>query len=201
MSNFRRISKHLAVTAALLFCVLFAGSCVSSSGILGTPDETAEAAKLIEAANADLTEIKKLYMENEQLRPRLAEALRTNNAAEVKATCEAAIKLITDGTEFGKNAISKISEAREMSINDTYEKYLKLKQDSLERHLEAFAKFRLAAIALRDNYDPANPDVREKVTVEFENRSMQYREITERARAYSLQANELYQDTIQQQGQ
>lgn len=201
--NERRYKRQMIyAAAAYVVAAIFLSSCVSTSdlSILGTPDQTAEAAKIIEAANDDLNKVKVLYIENEQLRPQLAEALKTNNAAEVRRISEAVIKLIADGSDFGRSAITKIGEARDMAINDKYDEYLMLKQEGLKRHLEAFEKYRLAAVSLRDNYDPKNIAVREKVTAEFTTRSQQYREITERARSYSSQANELYMESFQNEG-
>jgi len=47
-------------------------------------DETAEAGKLVQEANADLKKIKVLYEENEGKRQELKQALESNNTAEVK---------------------------------------------------------------------------------------------------------------------
>jgi hypothetical protein len=52
---------------------------------------------------------------------------------------------------------------------------------------------------LRDNYDPKNVALRDKVKADFETRSENYQKIMEKARDYSNQANELYKDTLKKQ--
>ena len=67
-----------------------------------------------------------------------------------------------------------------MQINASYQEYLRLKEESLKKQLEAFAKYRQAAISLRDNYDPQNIGNRDKVKAIFDEQSKSYREIMEK---------------------
>jgi hypothetical protein len=98
----------------------------------------------------------------------------------------------------GKDAIEKIQQAQEMAINEDYREYLRLKEESLTRHLDAFENYRQAAIALRNNYDPKDKAMREKIKEEFKNRSENYRKIVETARDYSERANELAKEKREQ---
>jgi hypothetical protein len=191
------------LTALLLLAVAFAVACKSSStgGILGPVDETAEAGKLVEEANADLKKIRVLYEQNEDKRPELKAALESNNEADVKRISAEVVQIINEGTNFGNSAIDKISEAQDMQINEQYKEYLRLKQEALKKQLEAFAQYHQAARVLRDNYDPKNAQNRDKVKTEFDTRSEKYRELMEKARDNSSEANELYKDTVRQQRQ
>lgn len=166
--------------------------------ILSSSDETAEAAKIIADANKDLTKIKILYKENEDKREELKKAMEANKAEAVRKISDEIVYLINDGTASGKSAIEKIQEAQEMQINDDYREYLRLKETSLQRQLDAFENYRQAARALRDNYDPKNKLLREKIKEEFKNRSENYRKISETARDYSKRANELAKKVSQQ---
>lgn len=186
-----------------LFILLFTFSCKKSSNpsslsILDS-DETAEAAQIVAEANKDLTKIKVLYKNNEDKREELKKAMEANDAEKVRKISDDVVYLINDGTSSGKSAIEKIQQAQEMEINEDYREYLRLKEESLSRTLEAFENYRQAARALRDNYDPKNKILREKIKEEFKNRSENYRKIMETARDYSNRANELAKDVAKRQ--
>lgn len=193
----------------LLFCfvfltALFAFSCAKSekSGgfdVPGFSDETAEAGQLIIEANQDLNKIRILYTENEGKAEQLKKALEDDDADLVRKISDEVVDLINDGTDSGKSAIKKIQAAQEMEINEDYRKYLSLKEESLTKQLEAFANYLQAASALRDNYDPKNKLLREKIKEEFKTRSENYRIIMEKAREYSTRANELAKESAKKQ--
>jgi len=196
------IMRVIALT--LVATLMFAG-CRSSSGtgggfeILGPVDETPEAAKLVQEANAELKKIKVLYEDNEGKRQELKEALEANKTEDVKRISDSVVQLINEGFDSGKTAVEKIQQAGDMKINDDYKQYLQLKESALMKQMEAFDQYRLAAKTLRDNYDPKNASLREKVKADFTSRSENYQKIMEKARDYSNQANELYKDTLKKQ--
>lgn len=194
--------KGTRITAiALAALLLFSASCKSSGDLLGPADETAEAGKLVEEANVDLKKIRQLYEDNESKRQELKAALETDNEADVKRISTEVVQLINEGTNLGNSAVDKIGQAGDMQINDQYKEYLRLKEDALKKQLEAFAQYHAAARVLRDNYDPKNAQNRDKVKAEFDSRSEKYRELMEKARDHSSEANELYKDTVRQQRQ
>lgn len=165
-------------------------------------DETAEAGKIVASANDDLTKIKVLYKDNEDKREDLKKAMESDNAEQVKKIADQVVYLINDGFDNAQNAIDKIEKAQEMQVNDDYREYLRLKEESLKRELEAFENYRQAARTLRDNYDPKNAAQRDKVKEDFKNRVENYRKLMEQARDYSNQANELAKAALRkQQGQ
>lgn len=197
-----RIRTTRPITGLIIAVFLFSG-CITSGRdgieIFGPSDETSEAAKIVSEANQDLNRIKILYKENEGKRQELKNALETNNAPEVKRISEDVVQIINEGTNLGTSAVDKIQQAQEMRINDDYREYLRLKEEALKKQLEAFENYRQAARKLRDNYDPKNSQLREKVKAEFDMRSENYRTIMEKARDYSSQANELYKDSLRKQ--
>lgn len=180
---------------------LGAFACKSSGGggILGPADDTQDAVKLVDSANEDLTKIKVLYDENEGKRQELKSAMEKNDAAAAKKIADDVVYLINDGASNGNDAVTKIQKAQEMNINDDFREYLRLKEESLKLQLEAFEQYRMAARTLRDNYDPKNGTLREKVKEEFKSRSDNYRTIMEKARDYSNRANELYKAVLRKQ--
>jgi hypothetical protein len=175
-------------TIALLTVLFLASAACRSSGrsdsvsILGPSDETAEAAKLVASANEDLTKIKILYKENEGKREDLKKAMEADDAEKVKKIADEVVYLINDGFDEAKSAIDKIGRAQEMEVNDDYREYLRLKEESLKRELEAFENYRQAARTLRDNYDPKNAAMRDKVKDDFKTRVENYRKLMEEAR-------------------
>ncbi|MBC7899510.1 MAG: hypothetical protein H7070_05600 [Saprospiraceae bacterium] len=195
----RKRSRKFIMGSLGLTALLFCGSCKSSGGsggLLGPADETAEAAQIVAEANKDLTKIKVLYKNNEQKREELKTAMSADDAAAVKKIADDVVYIINDGADFGEKAIEKLQQAQDMEIDPDYKEYLRLKEEALKKHREAFEQYRQAARALRDNYDPKNDQLREKVKLEFKERSENYQKITERARDYSNQANELAKDVL-----
>jgi hypothetical protein len=187
------------------FAILLS-SCRSSgrSGefdILGPTDETPEAGKLVQEANQDLNKIKVLYNKNEGKREELKKALEANDAESVKKISDDVVYIINDGFDAGKSAVDKIEQAQEMNVNDDYKEYLRLKVEALKKQMEAFENYRQAARSLRDNYDPKNAQLREKVKEDFKTRSENYQKIMEKARDFSNQANELAKDALRRQQQ
>lgn len=199
--------------AALIIFLVFLLSLVSckssggSGGVFGIGDQTEEARKLVEEANEELNKIKILYFENEGddekdgKRKQLKKALDDNDAERVKKISDDVVKLITDGTDFANAAIEKLQQAQSLNTNSEYKDYLRYKELALTKQIEAFDQYRQAAKALRDNYDPKNEQLREKVKVEFEQRQDKYRELMEKARDLSSLANENAKDALRREAQ
>jgi hypothetical protein len=184
--------------AATLFCTAFFISCKSSGNIdiLGPSDETSEAANIILDANKDLKQIKVLYEKHENKREELKKAMLADDADTVKKIADDVVYIINDGVSFGTGALDKIDQARALNINDDYQDYLRLKSDALKKQLEAYEQYRQAAISLRNNYDPKNTQLRDKVKADFKERSENFQAIMEKARDSSNQANELAKDVM-----
>ena len=193
------------LTFLITINVVISGGCRTSGDSGGfeilSSDETPEAAKLVQEANADLKKIKVLYEENEDKRQQLKNALESDNKEEVKKISDNVVLIINEGFDFGKSAVEKIQQAEDMKINDDYKEYLRLKEAALLKQMEAFEQYRQAARTLRDNYDPKNTQQRDKVKADFDQRTENYRKLMEKARDHSNQANELYKETLRKQKQ
>ena len=200
-----KLASLKILTFLITTTVVFSGGCRTSGGSGGfeilSSDETPEAGRLVQDANADLKKIKVLYEENEDKRQQLKNALESDNKEEVKKISDNILLTINEGFDFGKSAVEKIQQAEDMKINDDYKEYLRLKEAALLKQMEAFEQYRQAAKTLRDNYDPKNPQQRDKVKADFDQRSDNYQKLMETARNYSNQANELYKDALRKQQQ
>jgi len=200
-----KLSSLKILVFLITSAVVCNSGCRSSGGSGGfeilSSDETPEAAKLVQEANAELKKIKVLYDENEDKRQELKNALESDNKEEVKKISDNVVQIINEGFDSGKAAVEKIQQAEDMKINDDYKEYLRLKEAALMKQMEAFEQYRQAARTLRDNYDPKNAQQRDKVKADFTTRSENYQKIMEKARDYSNQANELYKDSLRKQQQ
>jgi hypothetical protein len=195
------MKRHLS---KLFIIALLAMTACRSSGRADAPsifssDETAEAGKVVATANDDLTKIKVLYKDNENKREDLKKAIEADNAEQVKKIADEVVDLINSGFDNAQGAIDKLEKAQEMQVNEDYREYLRLKEESLKRELEAFENYRQAARTLRDNYDPKNAAQRDKVKQDFKNRVENYRKLMEEARDYSNQANTLAKEALKKQ--
>jgi hypothetical protein len=178
--------------------ILAAGlsACKSSGGIIGPSDQTAEAGAIIEDANKDLKEIRKLYDRHEDKREDLKKAMAASDGPAVRQICREIVDTINEGTNLGKNALDKIDKAREMNINEDYAEYLRLKWEALNKQLEAFEEYRQAARKLRDEYDPKDTQARAVVEADFKQRSEKFQKLMEKGRDHSSEANELAKEVL-----
>src|SRR5215218_5221792 len=201
MNTKRTILISFFAATVLLGSCRSSGRSSDSLDILGPSDETGDAAKLVAEANQDLTKIKVLYKENEGKREELKKALEANEADNVKKIADDVVYIINDGAGFAKTAVDKLDEAQELNANEDYKEYMRLKEESLKKELEAFENYRQAAISLRNNYDPKNAQLRDKVKEEFKTRTENYQKLMEKARDFSNQANELAKEALKKQAQ
>lgn len=183
----------------LFLCVLVS-SCANtkeseSSDILHFSDDTPAAAQLVVEANEDLNKIKIIYNDNEAKREDLKDAMKDNDIEKVKKISDDLVYLINDGTALGKSAIDKISQAQDMNINSDFKEYLRLKEESLQKQMDAFENYRQAAIFLRDGYDPKDEKQREAVNSKFKSFGENFNKTIESAREYSKKANDLAKES------
>ena len=183
----------------LILCLLLSacgqGNTSESSDILNFSDATTDAAQFVADANEDLNKIKVIYKDNEAKRAELTEAIKGKNVEKVKETSNDLIDLINGGMVLGKSAVEKISKAREMNINPDFKEYLRLKEESLRKQMEAFDNYREAAGFLRDRFDPKDEKQYEAVKIKFEEKQMNVNKIMESAQQYSKEANDLAKES------
>jgi predicted nucleic acid-binding Zn-ribbon protein len=188
----------LVVLACLSLCVVLS-ACgkgdSESSDLLNFSDDTTAAAQLVSEANEDLNKIKVKYKENEAKREDLKDAMKNNDVEKVKRISDDLVYIINDGMALGESAIGKIEKAQEMSINADFKEYLRLKELSLRKQMEAFENYRQAARSLRDGYNPKDEKQRETVRAAFTTRNENFQKIMDEAKEYSKQANNLAKES------
>lgn len=195
LNKFARICVYLCLISAIFFAACKKSEQTESYDILNFSDETTEAARLVGDANEDLNKIKVLYKQNETKREELKAAMKENNTDAVKKIADELVYLINDGMALGESAIGKIEKAQAMNINADFKEYLSLKQESLQKQMDAFENYRQAARFLRDGYNPKDEQQRERVKIEFADRDANFQKIMERAREYSKKANDLAKES------
>ncbi len=125
----------------------------------------------------------------------LKDAMKNNESEKVRKISDDLVYLINDGMRLGESAIDKISKARDMNVNPDFKEYLRLKEESLRKQMEAFENYRQAAIFLRDGYDPKDEKQRETVKSKFTLFDENFHKIMESAQEYSKQANDLAKES------
>lgn len=190
------VCKFSIIRLICLSLLVFTSSCQKSAqsesyDILSFSDETTAAAELISDANEDLNKIKVIYKRNESKREELKEAMKANDAENVKQIADDLVYIFNDGMRLAESAIEKIEKAQLMNINSDFREYLNLKAESLRKQLEAFENYRQAARILREGYDPKDDAQREKVKAAFAEKDDNFQKIMEEAREFSKKANEL----------
>ncbi|MCW5961772.1 MAG: hypothetical protein KIS76_16545 [Pyrinomonadaceae bacterium] len=191
----------LKITATFLLFVflLSVAACSRSedSSIFALSDDTNEAVKLVDSANQDLKDIKKLYKANENRVEDLKIAMKEKKVEEAKKIANDAVYAINDGMALGIKAVEKIEKAKNLNINNNFKDYLDLKEKSLRKLMEAFELRRQIALALRNGYDPENVEQRDVVMAEFKEKDEQFKKLEKEAQEASRKANQLAKDASQ----
>ena len=183
----------------LLFTACRKSDNSSQSGgldILGLSDQTREAGAKIEEANADLKKIKAIYKESESQTDELREAMKNNETEKVKKIAGELVVQINEGVNIGNEVISKIEEAKEMKINDTYRQYLDLKSQALSRQLEAFDIRFEQTKYLRDEFQTNNKQDVEKAKTVLKEMDERFKKKMDAARDLSREANLLAKESM-----
>lgn len=191
------IGKTLKILLVFSLLLTFACKKDGDSSILSLRNDTNEAVKLIDLANKDLQEIKRLYKANENRVEDLKIAMKDKKIEEVKKIADDAVYAINDGMRLGIDAVKKIDEAKNLDINDDFREYLDLKENSLRKLMEAFELRREIAIALRNGYDPENTTQRDLVLATFREKDEQFKKLQEEAQKESRKANLLAKEAAQ----
>lgn len=190
--------KILLIVLLLFTACRKSGSSSQSGGldILGLSDQTREAGVKIEEANEDLKKIKAIYKESESQTEELREAMKNNETEKVKKIAGDLVVQINEGVNLGNKVISKIEEAKEMKINETYREYLYLKEQALTRQIEAFDIRFEQTKYLRDEFQTNNKQDVEKAKTVLKERDEKFKKKMDAARDFSRQANLLAKESM-----
>ena len=190
----------------ILLCVFACGK--KDAGIV-SDDETGffdftsdrdKAVKLISEANDELKRIKILYTENREKLEELKAATKAQDLPKVKQVSNELVYTINDGFIFADSARSKIEEAQSLEINQEFKDYLALKEESLDKQVEAFKFLHEAARVMRDSFGSGEKEQIEAARQNFLEKEKSFQAKMEEARKVSEQGDALYKETVNKGG-
>jgi hypothetical protein len=186
--------KNLAIIFLfLLFFALGCGGSGDGDGFdpLGLNDETAKATELVNKANEDLREIRKIQRANVGKLEQLQQAMSDRDTPQVRKILDDLIDAIGDGLALGETAIARIDDATEKKTNETYNEYLRLKEQALRKQIDAF-KFRLdVAKTLREKFGTEDQAEIEKAKADFQRQEENFDKLWEAAEELNDRAERL----------
>lgn len=195
-------TKTLLLSCLILLSV-FTFSCQSNTGesadnssLFDFSSDAEKAVGLVGQANDELKRIKILYNENQNSLKDLKEASKNKDAEKVKTISKLLVDAINTGFVFADSAKSKIKEAQELNIHQDYKDYLSLKEQSLEKQLEAFQFLYDAAQLLHDTVGSQDKEQIEKSRFVFKEKEENFQMKMEEAKKISIQADELAKESL-----
>jgi len=188
---------------AVLFIFSACNKTETSDGfdVLSFSDDTTAAAKLVSQANEDLNKIKVIYKKNEVQREELVTAMGEKDIEKVKKITDDLVYVINDGMRLGEEAVEKIGRAQDMNISPDFKDYLSLKEDSLEKQLEAFENLRQAVRILRDSFGTNDAKQIEQGKIVFKEKDEKFVKTMAEAKEISKKANQLAKESSQKLNQ
>jgi len=191
---------HFKIALAVLTFTFIFSACQKdetseSFDVLSFSDDTTAAAELVSEANEDLNKIKVMYKKNEVHREELVAAMGAKDVEKVKKITDDLVYVINDGMRLGEGAVEKIGRAREMNISRDFKEYLGLKEESLEKQLEAFENLRQAVRILRDGFGTNDPKQIEQGQKVFKEKDESFVKTMATAKEISKKANELAKES------
>ena len=197
--NFSRRAVFLVLISAFALNVF---SCKKSAdegddaGIFDFTNDNDKAVQLVSEANDELKRIKILYNDNEKKLDELKDALGKNDIPKVKETANNLVYVINDGFVFADSAKSKLEAAQELNINPTFKEYLSLKEESIDKQIEAFKFRHEAARLLRESFGTQDKMQIKQVRQIFKEKEQSFQKAMDEARAISQQADTLAKESL-----
>lgn len=185
----------VALSFLFIFSACRKNETAESFDVLSFSDDTTAAAELVSEANEDLNKIKVMYKQNEIHREELVAAMGEKAVEKVKKITDDLVYTINDGMRLGEEAVEKIRKARQMNINADFKEYLSLKEESLEKQLEAFENLRQAVRILRDSFGTNDPQQIEQGKSVFREKDEIFAKTMAEAKEISKKANELAKES------
>lgn len=196
--------KYFTVSSAIILCLISAGcgiftntgSSDQDSGILSSSDDATQAVQHITDANNNLRRIKILYTENNRKFEEFKKALADKDIENVQKLADELQFAINDGYVLAESAKEDIAKAQGLNINDTFKKYLQLKEASLDMQIKAFGFRKKSAELFRDKFGTVD-EIQLKTTQElFKQNEAKFAEYMKNAEEISTEADKLAKDSI-----
>lgn len=197
MQPFRRLSALLILCAIGVFsCQKKTETGADDAGLLDFSSDSEKAVQLISDANDELRRIKILYAENETKIDELKAALSKKDIEKVKEISNTLVFVLNDGFAFAATAREKIGQAQELNIDPTFKDYLSLKEQSIEKQIEAFKHRHEAARLLRDSFGASEKPEIEKAKETFKAKEELFQKTMSEAREISKRGDELAKEAL-----
>ncbi len=186
-------SKYLLLfIGCTLFVCLGLNACKSGGGSgIFEKDDTEEAINLIGDANLNLKRIRILYRDNKSKIGDLKAALKLRDAKKVRKLADDLSFTISYGHSFAESARENIEKAQELNINDDWKEYLRLKESSLEKQVEAFEFRQKSAKLFHDKFGSDDKLQMAKAAEIFKGNERKFAKLMEDAGKLSKEADDL----------
>jgi hypothetical protein len=198
-----RLVKNFLILFLFFALSAFGFSCRSTesendndSAFFDFTSDTEKAVALVREVNAEMLRIKILYNENQNALKELKEASQNRNSERVKTISKSLVDVINDGFVIADSAKSKLEDAQKLDIHPDYKEYLRLKEESLEKQIEAFQYLYDAARLLSDTAGSENKEQTEKARFVFKEKEENFQRTMEEAKKISLQADDLAKESL-----
>ena len=197
------LETKTALLSCLILLSVFTFSCQSNTGenddnsnLFDFSSDAEKAVGLVGEANDELKRIKILYNENQNTLKDLKEASKNRDSEKVKTISKTLVYAINTGFVFADSAKSKIEEAQELNIHQDYKDYLTMKEQSLEKQIEAFQFLYDAAELLHDTAGSQDKEQIEQSRFIFKEKEENFQRTMEEAKKISIQADELAKESM-----
>lgn len=166
----------------------------TESSILDFTSDTQKAVNLVEQANTELLQVRKVFQASQDEQAGLYEAVSSKDIKRIKELCEKLKQSINDGLQHAENALSKIEAAQNLKINDDFKDYLDLKTQALKKQIEAFKIRHELARLLRDQLDVSPNTPIQKITAQLKEKEVKFTDTFSLASDFHDKANELFRE-------
>jgi len=194
----RHLLFSLSVAALLVGAGCNLGSRSSGTGgeELGSEADREKAFHLIEDANENIKSIKVLYRQNNAKVDDLQAALKAGDQKKVKELSEELLLAMNDGYLFADSIVDKLEQAQGLDINQTWKRYLALKQESIELQIRAFDYRKSTAELFRDKVGSEDQATLKLARDTFKKNEESFKKYMADAEKVSKEADELRKESL-----
>jgi hypothetical protein len=175
---------------ALLILAAFVLGC-SQLKNLGGGGDLADANKLIDSANQDLTAIQQIAEDNRDKEGDISRQLNNNDVDGAKNSIDDSIKAIDEGLKRGDDAADKFDKASKMNLDPKVKEYLSLKSQSVRKTVEAFQQLKKGLVSVRDNMGARDRATIRKAQADTNQASENYDKLMTEAQNLERQADDI----------
>jgi Mg2+ and Co2+ transporter CorA len=174
----------------LLILAVFVLGCNQLKNLSGG-GSLAEANKLIDSANQDLTEVGKIADDNRDKESQISKQINANDNDGAKQSINDALKAIDQGLEKAKSAADKFDKASKLDLDPKVKQYLSLKAQSVQKSVQAFEELKKGLTAIRDTLGSSDKAARDKAKKDTQEASENYDKLMSDSQSLERQADDI----------